>query len=273
LVPNPCRFCGARDRQITKEHVWPEWLRDYLPSLSGPGYSERWSSATGRERWQEAPLKTTVRAFCDQCNSGWMSELEDAAKPIVGPMVVGQTMGLDATAQEIVADWVALKGLVAVQTSKVEQPIPEYHYRRVHHFRGAPPNTMRVWIGRWWNLAHPSRRGKAKLFDSHFMPVTDVFPQFPTSPLLEKYRSNGGVFNGTIYRVGHFFALALQHDWPGLRARPKPGSAAADAFLPIWPTDPTVLWPPPRPVDDLGDAHKVTSFLQIAPPLVPVYGP
>jgi hypothetical protein len=124
-VPNPCRFCGATDRQITREHVWPAWLRDFLPKLTGPGHAERWSSASGRERWQQKPLSATVREFCEDCNSGWMSELEYAAKPVVGPMVAGQTVKLDETAQEIVAKWVAVKGLVAVQTISVPQPIRE----------------------------------------------------------------------------------------------------------------------------------------------------
>ena len=171
------------------------------------------------------------------------------------------------------AKWVAVKGLVAVQTSSVPQPIPERHYRRVHDIRGAPPNTMRVWVGRWWNLAHPTRRNRADLFDFHFMPVTNVFPRFPTSSAIEQYRSQGGVFNGTIFRVGHFFALALQHDWPGLRAGPKPLTPAAEALMPIWPVGHNIQWPTPRPVDDLGDPHKITMFLIMAPPLEPVYCP
>ncbi|MBM0228216.1 hypothetical protein [Micromonospora sp. ATA51] len=272
-MPNACRFCGATNRQITNEHIWPDWLRDYLPAVRQPGHSERWSSAAGRDRWRQPILTAKVRVVCDGCNNGWMSQLEEAAKPIVGPMVVGQAVELDATAQQIVANWVALKGLVAVHTSNVEQPIPEPHYRRVHAFEGAPPNTMRVWIGRRWNLTDPNRPSRAQLFESHFMPVTNVFPGFPLPPDLERYRSEGGVFNATVFRVGHFFALALQHDWPGLRARPKLGSAAADALLPIWPAGRTIQWPPPRPVEDLGDPHKVTRFLQLAPPLAPVSGP
>jgi hypothetical protein len=271
-VTSPCTFCGATDRQITNEHVWPAWLRDYLPAVRPHGYSERWSSATGRQRWPQPILTATVRVFCDRCNSGWMSRLEHAAKPIVGPMVSGQAVELDPTAQQVAANWVALKGLVAAHTSDVRQPIPDYHYRRVRDFEGAPPNTMLVWIGRRWNLTDPNRPGTEQPLDSHFMPVTDVFPEFPP-PDLERYRSEGGVFNGTVFQVGHFFALALQHDWPGLRARPNPHSAAADTFLPIWPAGPTVRWPPPRPVEDLGDPHKVTRFLEIARPAVPLIGP
>ena len=105
------------------------------------------------------------------------------------------------------------------------------------------------------------------------MPVTNHLRRFPIPPDVENYRREGGVFNGTIFQVGHFFALAFQHDWPGLQTQPKPGSKAVDALPPIWPTGPTVHWPPPKPVDDLGDLHKVTRFLQIASPLAPVSGP
>jgi hypothetical protein len=87
-VSNPCRFCGATNRQITKEHVWPDWLRDYLPPVSELGDIERYSPGTKRQRLPQPFLRTTVRAFCDGCNSGWMADIEAAAKPIVGPMVV-----------------------------------------------------------------------------------------------------------------------------------------------------------------------------------------
>jgi hypothetical protein len=36
-----------------KEHVWPDWLRDYLPLFSDLGDIERYSPATRRQRWRE----------------------------------------------------------------------------------------------------------------------------------------------------------------------------------------------------------------------------
>src|SRR5688572_1569835 len=73
-VSNPCRFCGTTNRQITNEHVWPDWLRDYLPPFTDLGDIERYSPATRRQRWRQPFLTTTVRAFCDGCNSGWMAD-------------------------------------------------------------------------------------------------------------------------------------------------------------------------------------------------------
>jgi hypothetical protein len=273
LVPNACRFCGATDRKITKEHVWPEWLADFLARPRSLAHAERWSSTSRRQAFRQPFLSATVKAFCDECNNGWMSELEAAAKPIVGPMVVDEVTDLDADAQRIVANWITVKGLVAAQTNASDQWIPEHHYRFVHHFRGGPPNTMMAWIGRRWDLADPELLGIGNVFAFHLMPVINAFPQFPIPPEIERYRREGHPLNGTIFQVAHFFALAIQHDWPGLQMRPKPGSKADGAFLQIWPTGPTVRWPPPRHIDDLGDTHKITRFFQMAPPLVPVYEP
>jgi hypothetical protein len=262
LVSKPCRFCGTTDRQITNEHVWPEWLADFLPNISQPGHSERWSSGAGRQRWRQPLLTSTVRAFCNACNAGWMSDIENAAKPIIGPMVRGLAATLDASAQRAVANWAVLKGLVAVQTSQNEQPIPERHYAAVYSARGAHPGMTRIWIGRRQNLADPIT-GSGQLFASHFMPLTNVVAGgFPRPPELNRYISSGGVFFATIFQVGHFFAMALHHDWPGLEVRTR----AVMSFLSIWPGGSTVRWPPPEPVDDLGDPHQITQFFMIRPP-------
>jgi hypothetical protein len=269
----PCRFCGATDRKITKEHVWPEWLEDFVPPTSGPGLAHRWSSGDGHQSWKQQMLSATVRMFCEPCNTGWMSDIEAEAKYIVGPMVQGIPTTLDTAAQRAVANWTVLKGLVAAQTSKTPQPIPDRHYRQVYAAKGAPANTVRVWIGQRRNLATPGRPGKATLFASDFMPVTNVARQFPLPANVGRYIRNGGVFNGAVFQVGHFLALVIQHDWPGLQVRPKPGSDAEQAFISIWPTGADVLWPPPGSVDVLGNVHRVTEFFEFSPPLVSVDGP
>jgi hypothetical protein len=256
------------------QHVWLMQVSlndDRCLELPAKGEAACCRSAD-RPGGQRRSGSATVRKFCDVCNHGWMGGIEGMAKPIVGPMVQGTPTTLDAAAQQAVASWAVLKGLVAAQVSTTPQPIPESHYRRVHHFGGAPPNTMRVWIGRRWNLANPNRTDRAQLFDAHFMPITNAFAEDPLPADLETYRRECGMFNATTFQVGHFFALTLQHDWPGLHARANPDTEAADALLPIWPTGPTVHWPPRGPIDELGDPHKVTRFLQMAPPVVPVYG-
>ena len=125
---------------------------------------------------------------------------------------------------------------------------------------------MHVWIGQRSNLADPVHPGRAKLFDSHFMPLTNVARGFPVSPELNEYVDQGGVIYATVFQIGHFFALALHHDWPGLEARPIPGSPGDGAFASIWPPAGIVRWPPPLTVDGLGNPHRITQFFQMKPP-------
>jgi hypothetical protein len=256
------------------EHVWPRWLVDYLPPITGKVLAERWSSRSGSQEWQTGILAATVNTFCESCNSGWMAEIEGTARAIVGPMVQGRATTLNPDAQRAVANWAVLKGLVAAQTSKdYEQFIPDWHYHRVAAAQGAPVNTALVWIAQRQNLVHPTRPARARLFDSHVMPLGNaVRPE--TDPLFASYITEGGSLTGTIFQVGHFFALVVQHDWPALLARTKPGTDAERAFVQVWPAAGEVIqWPPALPVDGLGDPHQVTRFLEVAAPLVPVYEP
>ncbi len=105
------------------------------------------------------------------------------------------------------------------------------------------------------------------------MPITNVARQFPLPPHLAQYLREGGMFGATIFQVGHFFALALQHDWPGLQVRPVPGTNADRAFRSIWPTGSDVRWPPLVPVDVLGNIHQVTQYFQMRPAEVAPVGP
>jgi hypothetical protein len=77
-----CLYCGADNRPLTREHVWPEWLGKYLPDFDR-GRSDRWSSNRGRE-WFEVPFLTaTVKDFCAECNNGPMAVIEATAASLV----------------------------------------------------------------------------------------------------------------------------------------------------------------------------------------------
>lgn len=193
-----------------------------------------------------------------------MSGIEADAKQIVGPMMLGHAVLLDPPAQRAVANWAVLKGLVAVQTSKPEQ-IPENHYNDVYRAKGAPAETAHVWLGRRDNLGNPLS-GKATLFASHFMPLTNIPRRFPRDPALNAYINRGGKLNATSFQVGHFFALVLQHDWPGLQVQPIPRSRAEQCFVSVWPTHATTRWPPPQPIDHLGDQHTITQYFLMKGP-------
>jgi hypothetical protein len=270
-MPKACRFCGTT-APLTREHVWPRWLAPYIPPGSD-GITERWDSVTGkRDRFPAAPLQATVKSFCASCNNGWMGSVEADAEPLIGPMVQGHAAVLDSAEQCAIANWVAVKALVAVQTSAGTQPIPDDHYARVFNAKGAPENTMRVWVGYRTNLTRRDQPNWQPYFSSHFMPLANAIPG-PRGPLIEQYLSTGHPINAMSFQVGHFYTLAVYHDWPGLQLRARPDSMAANSLTLVTPASTSIQWPPSVPVDLLGDPHAVTRHLELAPPATPVDGP
>jgi hypothetical protein len=142
-VPDPCRFCGAANRQITKEHILPHWLRDYLPTVPEPGDVERCSPSTKRQRLPHPFLQTTVRPSVTAATAGGWPTLRprraDRRPNGYRPGWISKPMHSRS--------WptgVALKGLGGAQASKRDQWIPESHCWHVHNSQGAPPDRCRL---------------------------------------------------------------------------------------------------------------------------------
>ena len=260
-----CIFCGKFVRKLSREHIWSDWMRHYLPA-GLPGHSERWSTAEGRERWEQPLLKAQVRAPCKQCNNGWMGDVEKAAAPIVGPMIRGTRLLLDASAQHKVATWAVLKAMVTTRTSPKQESVPIEHFRAYFRTRTISPDTTKVWLGYRADLTDPNDPTETKICDSHFMPLHAVNRGFPVPSVeLNEYLANGGSLYGMSIQVGRFFAVSLHTDWPGMLARPIPG-VPSECLSQIWPTTLVAQWPPVRAVDVLGDPHSITAQFIMAPP-------
>ena len=85
----PCLLCRRVDRPITREHVFPRWL---VRQVHG---SRLVSSDTSRPGPSAAPptrISRVTADVCADCNTGWMSVLEDSfqravfARPRVGTL-------------------------------------------------------------------------------------------------------------------------------------------------------------------------------------------
>jgi hypothetical protein len=52
-----------------------------------------------------------VPRVCAQCNNGWMARMEDRIRPVVSPLVRGESCSLDLSALRQIAAWTELKSL------------------------------------------------------------------------------------------------------------------------------------------------------------------
>lgn len=108
-----CDICGqsAPGVRMTKEHIFAQSLRDTIAESDDHTFtSATGPSVAGLDRTDHhRPLSlmdVTIRSICDQCNNGWMSDLEVRANPVLCRLIDGADH-LSADETDIVRLWAA----------------------------------------------------------------------------------------------------------------------------------------------------------------------
>lgn len=160
-----CIFCGSESDKLTKEHVWPQWLRKY------PAYENVRSQLGPRPGWSDYEVVTdadgrfvsvakprpglipilpevTVKIVCARCNNGWMSKLETDAGGLIQRLMADERIDLSPAEQELLALWVAKTMLVYSKCREpINQPFADADFRALYRTR-KPPDRAMLWIGR-----------------------------------------------------------------------------------------------------------------------------
>lgn len=112
---------------MSEEHVLPQWVRNVIPG----GKQSDWIG--GRASDGQVDREYTGRmaiarekVVCESCNTGWMSDLEDAIKPVLTPLMMDtpQLPPLSAVEQDLLARW-------AFKTASVADEV--YRFKRKSH--------------------------------------------------------------------------------------------------------------------------------------------
>lgn len=145
-----CLFC---DQSVSsKEHAWPLWL---LRALRPFGKARATIHAERRGQnptsWQVVDDGITVRFVCGTCNNGWMSETENAAKPIIERLLKDGTETIDRVQQEQLAVW-AIKSAMVFEALRSEKPMFYLSSER-HTLRESRllPRRTTIWIAKCVN--------------------------------------------------------------------------------------------------------------------------
>jgi hypothetical protein len=228
-----CVFCKSTENKITKEDVWPLWLRKVVEGGEGERFerSRVHKTAEGETvshlKWPEAPLDWKVSGPCEPCNNGWMNRIENETQPILTPMIQHQEVALGPVDQEKLASWATLRVLVGQHGHPAERrrAIPEERYHRFYEARELP--NCQIWIARRngegsWPTDHHHR----ELF-IHLVGAPD-----PTAP-------NAYL---TAFAVGH---VAFIYWGSNFKQGPTVnlGQNLMPYLLPIWPAISPVRWP------------------------------
>jgi hypothetical protein len=153
-APGRCIFCGGFG--LTKEHVLPDWLRSIFPRLPTDMHT------VGTVDWIHLPTvgviplpsrrqrqgqagSRKVKVVCKGCNTGWLSTMEEATKPILSPLVQGTAGMLKAAEQRALAAWIA-KTTMTSEFLEPKQTSIRQAEREDFRLRREPGDHWRIWI-------------------------------------------------------------------------------------------------------------------------------
>lgn len=232
-----CGFCGGPG--VTKEHVWPDWLRkrilDSRDSAGQKTFTMEVENAARTKRFASTTLESTVRMPCAKCNNGWMSALEGDVKPFMASMVFpGEKTILTHERQSPLARWAVKTAMVFEWVAKPEPyftPDERLKFRTLQQI----PSNVRVWLGHYDAMQ----------------------PAHAIQHRIGLVRDNG--------RVSQAYSLTLTADFlamqvfayrnpgpPGERIPVRPGPWN-DALFRISPVgDDSMMWPPKLTMDNKG---------------------
>lgn len=237
--PGKCIFCGRGG--LTKEHMWADWLRNYIPRAMLEHvigdiaiFPEKHELRSLKHR-EGDPHSRKIRCVCRDCNNGWMSQLQEDAKPFLLPALTGKQTILLRKGQLTLSAWIAMMVMVAEYANRDKVAIPTSD-RRWLLTKRQPPSHWRIWIGSHVRTHYP-------LFMHHvlsFSPTEQKFESLTseTPAVLNTQTSTICLGEHLLIHVMSSAPLrSILHRWhlpPGIEL----------AMSQIWPVrDRAVMWP------------------------------
>ncbi len=83
------------------------------------------------------------------CNGGWMKKIEDQARPIMIPLIVGHESRIYPADQAIIATWAVLKSMVSDFDREAHVTVHHTQRRRMKTRHLPPQRGWGVWIGHY----------------------------------------------------------------------------------------------------------------------------
>lgn len=171
LLPGLCVFCASEG--LTKEHIWPNWLKDVVPRISpkhqfqtGGGSRKQGSLKLQNERnkWGTGDIHSQkLKIVCGACNNGWMSRLQESAKAILLPLPMGDREDFNFSVDEctLLSTWATMFTMV-VEFRDTESAAITYDERHSFSRTNMPSFNWHIWLGHIdqvrehepWNFFH-----------------------------------------------------------------------------------------------------------------------
>jgi len=147
-----CLFCGSEASPLTKEHINPRWLLGYLGLPADDQMFQGVASSETGDLVEKPRVHSSFNFVhghvCEACNSGWMSRLEAAAKPVLIPLIEGsrEIETLSNEEKRIVSKWAAKTAYLHTWAGPNKDPVQVDHVRQLYGDDGLPPRDVGVFL-------------------------------------------------------------------------------------------------------------------------------
>jgi hypothetical protein len=231
-----CIFCS--ERASSAEDAWPLWLVRRFPSKRGVRVDAQRDGSKLRS-WNAPRHGIRIRHICRRCNNGWMSQLENRAKPVVERLLDMPRYVLSSEDRTTLAAWMVKNSMVLEGLRDTSDSFYTDDERREFCTRLTMPQPTTVWIARctgmssiWSAASDHSETAQSAPGESHLFVTTMGFG--PVALQIATARIPPSI-----------------PDAAPVSAAVRPG-LWADSTLTLWPDngEPSV-WPPP--VDLVGE--------------------
>lgn len=221
-----CRREGASD-----EHVFAQWISKVVP---GEGGFVHTSDDPHHKTHTAKIIDIKNRASCEDCNHGWMNDLEMRVEPIILGPIRGESCVFTAFDQIALASW-AFKTATMLDCSWRGRVVPKQHYRYVYRYR-IPPPSVHIWVTYY-------APGEGEEFHSAWAQRVGLNLESPSLGRRHGYRMT--------FSVGHMVFQLFGYDGREelnvervIEGAPVP---LLDVVRPLWPIVRLPLeWPPPN---------------------------
>jgi hypothetical protein len=242
-----CLFCETAG-PLTGEHIFGDWLHKL--GFNGEGVREiSAGDGTAPIIQKGGPFTKKLPIVCGTCNNGWMSLLEEAAKPLLVSLfnAAGTSIALDAEAQLILARWAFKTAAVAAQVTR-RGLFPQAH-RREFYADDRPPRRAYVRIG---VASIPTRKHGLQLAEYRFEPTVATATVGRNTLSFPFYRAT--------FRLLTVVFDVFGYVTDDVELEIEPSDDLARTLLPLWPArEPTIWWPPTVSVDVMGGVPGLTA--------------
>ncbi len=157
-MPTRCVFCGSDD-PLTSEHIWGDWIlkggylartaNKYKSAVTTIAHQNRFLDEHGALRTRSGDvLGANIRIVCAKCNNGWMSRIQERAKPYLVRLFDGSRSIYDSKCKNYVSAWAALASMTSeyLDCDPSLIAISQTDRNYVRSTESAPLN-WRIWVG------------------------------------------------------------------------------------------------------------------------------